>query len=741
MIHFDPAERTFALSGAQSVYLLRLTPHGAVEHLGFFSSPSPGALPADWAKCLPPRSGEHIWDFQGAKWEYPTYGDVSYHDVALKMSFPSSACLDPATESPNVPVRDVRLRYLSHEIGDVGAPGFSPAHGLPVRNRTPREGLILRLKDEHYDFHVSLFYRLSPEFDILERWVELENRCAFPVEIDRLDFASLALDANHWEITRASGSWGREFQIERHALLPGSHVWGSQGLNTGHATNPFFYLNAAGAASESSGEVIFGALSYSGNWELRAEVQELDGVRLFGGYHSLDFQMELLPGQSHRTPAMVLGLSPHGWSGASQQLHGWAQDYVLPRPPHHPSHRPVLYNSWEVSYFDVNEEQQIALARRAAEIGVELYCIDDGWFGSRRDDRAGLGDWTVSTQSLPRGLKPIIDEVRRLGMAFGLWVEPEMVNPDSDLYRAHPDWVLHFPGRPRTECRNQLVLDFGRPEVVAHILDALDALLRDNAIDFFKWDMNRYATEPGSVVGRQIWQKHVEGVYRIMDELRRRHPHLAIQSCSGGGGRVDFGMMGRVDQFWVSDNTDARHRILVQEGYSLAYPARTMECWVTHERNHQTGSALPLSLRFDCAMRGALGVGTPLDRISTEELDEYKARIAFYKAIRPVIQDGRLYRLERTEERGVSAWQYVEEGARRSVLSLLAHHLTFLRIPPRLRLRGLDPTALYRLTDYTGRESGRATGWNLMTVGYSSVGGGVGSEYASETILLEMCIP
>jgi alpha-galactosidase len=739
MIHFDPAEKTFGLSGANSVYLLRVTPHGTIEHLGFSSAPS--ALPQDWAKSLPPRSVEHVWDSQGVKCEYPAFGDVSYHDVALKVSFPRSACMDPATESPNVPVRDVRLRYVSHEIGDVGAPGFSPAHGLPVRNTTPREGLVLRLKDELYDFHVSLFYRLSPEFDILERWVELDNRCAFPIEIDRLDFASLALDSKHWEITRASGSWGREFQIERHVLLPGSHVWGSQGLNTGHATNPFFFLNAAGGASESSGEVIFGALSYSGNWELRAEVQELDGVRLFGGYHSLDFRMELLPGQSHRTPAMVLGVSSDGWSGASQQLHGWAQDYVLPRPPLHPSHRPVLYNSWEVCYFDVNEEQQIALARRAAEIGVELYCIDDGWFGSRRDDRAGLGDWVVSKQSLPRGLKPIIDEVRRLGMAFGLWVEPEMVNPDSDLYRAHPDWVLHFPGRSRTESRHQLVLDFGRPEVVAHILDALDMLLRDNAIDFFKWDMNRYATEPGSVAGRQVWQKHVEGVYRIMDELRRRHSHLAIQSCSGGGGRVDFGMMGRVDQFWASDNTDARHRIVVQEGYSLAYPARTMECWVTHERNHQTGSTLPLSLRFDCAMLGALGIGTPLDKISSEELNEYKKRIAFYKSIRPVIQDGRLYRLERTEERGVSTWQYVEEGARRSVLSLLAYQCTFLSIPPRLRLRGLDPTAIYCLTDYTGREIGRATGWNLMTVGTSSVGGGVGSEYASETILLEACSP
>jgi len=738
MIHYHADSRTFALLGKASVYQIRISEKGEVEHLGYCSLPQANDLPRNWDRHIPTRTIRPTSSHQSFQCEYPAFGDTSLNDVALKVSFPKAARIDPATEAPHEPVRDARLRYAGHEIGSVGDPGFAPKHGLPVRSKSPRTGLKIRLKDELYPFYVTLFYRLTPEHDIIERWVELENACEHPVEVEKLAFASLSLDAFHWEITHVSGGWCREFQIERHTLHTGRFVWGSQAIITGLSTNPFFLLNQSGGATESVGEVLFGALAYSGNWEISAEVQERGGLRLSGGYHSLDFRMSLAPGEKHRTPAMVWGRSSGGWSGASQQLHAWAQDYVLPRPATHAPYLPVLYNSWEVAYFNIKEEEQMALARKAAEVGVEMFCIDDGWFGGRRDSKAGLGDWVVSKDILPRGLQPLIAEVHQLGMSFGLWVEPEMVNQDSDLYRAHPDWVLHFPGRARSEYRNQKLLDFGRPEVVAHILEQLDRLLQENKIDFFKWDMNRYATEPGSAAGRDIWYRHVAGVYGIMDELRRRHPHLSIESCSSGGGRVDFGMMGRVEQFWASDNTDAKHRILIQEGYSMAYPVRTMECWVTHERNHQTLSFLPLSLRFDCAMRGALGIGTPLNKITPEELEEYRRRIAFYKKIRPVIQDGILHRLERAEDRGTSVWQYMEAGGQRAVLSLLAHHAAMLKTPPRLRLHGLIADACYRLTDFTGQELGRASGWSLMTLGYSSLSNN-GAENYSETILLEVC--
>ena len=330
---------------------------------------------------------------------------------------------------------------------------------------------------------------------------------------------------------------------------------------------------------------------------------------------------------------------------------------------------------------------------------------------------AGLGDWTVSPDVFPRGLGPLIDEVHDLGMQFGLWVEPEMINPDSDLYRSHPDWVLHFPGRPRTEWRYQLILDFGRREVVEHIYAALERLLAGNAIDFIKWDMNRYATEPGSVAGQAIWRAHTAGVYEVMDRLRRSFQHLQIESCASGGGRVDLGILARTDQVWTSDNTDAYDRIRIQEGCSLAYPARVMEAWVTHPLNHQTGMTSSLSLRFDVAMRGALGIGSNLNELGDAELAEYRSYIAFYKQIRHIVQGGRLYRLQRLEEYGASVISYVSPDCREAVYSVavMSNQPGWARPPA--PLRGLDAAATYAVIDRCGTVIYRTSGFELMLTG------------------------
>jgi alpha-galactosidase len=343
--------------------------------------------------------------------------------------------------------------------------------------------------------------------------------------------------------------------------------------------------------------------------------------------------------------------------------------------------------------------------------------VDDGWFGARRHEHAGLGDWVVSPDVFPEGLDPLIAEIHRLGMKFGLWVEPEMINADSDLYRRHPDWVLHFPARPRTESRHQLILDFGREAVVEYIFRMLDRLLAQYPIEFIKGDMNRYASEPGSVAGKAIWRRHVEGVYSIMDRLRQKYPNLDIQSCAGGGGRIDLGILARTDQVWTSDNTDALDRIRIQEGYSLAYPARCMEASVTHACNHQTGRISPLSLRFDVAMRGALGIGASLNELDDAELAEYAGYIAFYKRIRPIIQDGDLYRLQRLEEYGTSVIQYVLPHGREAVYSIAVreHQLGWFRPPA--PLKGLNPADIYAVIDRHDAEIHRASGYELMTQG------------------------
>jgi alpha-galactosidase len=707
VISFDGSRGIFALAGRASVYLVRIR-NGQLLHAGYHPVPEGAAFSFDKLGALERYAdGRFPWGEQAEPYELPAFGDATQHDSALKITFAQPPAGFPSNDA--IEVRDARLRYAGHELSQTGAPGLSPSHGQLPRMREPRDVLRIDLKDDVFEFYVSLWYRLTPERDIIERWMTLDNRCAFPVEIEWLRFGTLNLAPDRYELMRPEGNWGREFHVARELLKPGRVLSESSGLNTGHTANPFFLLSPAGSATEAQGVVYFGALAYSGNWQIAFEVLPSSATRIHAGYHPTDFRLVLAPGETHTTPAFVHGCTAEGWTGASQALHGFINDHVLPLADGHAAERPVLYNSWEAAYFDLAVERQVDLARQAAALGIELFCVDDGWFGARRNDKAGLGDWEVSREVFPDGLAPLIDEVHRLGMQFGLWVEPEMVNPD---------WVLHYPDRPRTERRNQLILDLGRPEVVEHLFAVLDRLLTENQIDFLKWDMNRYVSEAGSVAGRRIWFAHVAAVYSIIDRLRARHPKLTIESCSGGGGRVDLGILARTDQVWPSDNTDAMHRILIQEGFSHAYPPRVMACWVTDEPNHQTGGRAPLSLRFDCAMRGALGIGSAIDRLADSEREEYKARIAFYKTIRPVIQGGSLYRLERTEEAGRSVWQYLSADRTSGVLSILNWNHRFGETHRRLRLRDLLPDATYAFSDHQGEVLDAISGWQLLTLGF-----------------------
>lgn len=718
MIHFNPETKTFNLLLKTSYYAFQADAENCLVHLGW--GPRPGGNGE--ALLLSGRSGYNTSDVlafeqQTRRDELITFGDVSYHEVSLKVNFFTlPETLNPG-EAPHLPIRDVRLRYTGHEIVTTAQPGLAPTHGQPPAKPNLRETLRVFLQDPAQPFSVILCYRLTPEHDIIERWCELENRGQELITIEVCSFATLHLPNGTSELTSVTGAWGQEFTPQRERLPLGLRVLESRTVQTSHAANPFFLLNRPGQAWEESGLVYFGLLAYSGNWRIAVEQLPSLDVRLHAGYNPFDFELKLAPQERHITPALVCGFSPEGWGGASRRSHAFTRERVLPRPERDSSVRPVLYNSWEATYFGLSVAGQIELARKAAAIGVELFCVDDGWFGARRNDDAGLGDWVVSPDVFPEGLDPLIGEVHRLGMKFGLWVEPEMINVDSDLYRHHPDWILHFPGRPRTEARSQLILDFGRTEVVEYIFQALDRLLVQYPIEFIKWDMNRYAREPGSVAGKDIWRKHVEGVYSIMDRLRQKYPRLNIQSCSGGGGRIDLGILSRTDQVWTSDNTDALDRIRIQEGYSLAYPARAMEAWVTHGKNHQTGRISALGVRFDVAMRGTLGIGASLNELDEAELAEYAGYIAFYKRIRPVIQEGDLYRLQRLEEFGASVIQYVLPDGREAVYSIAvqAHQLGWFR--PSTPLKGLNPAAAYVVLDRHNAEIHRASGYELMTQG------------------------
>ena len=618
------------------------------------------------------------------------------------------------------------LRYdepsLKAEFGD-GTRGVEwHVTGHRVTRQGPVSTLEVDLADTAYPLRVTLAYRVYDGFDVLDRWATLRHGGDGPPVVIRQ-----AHSANWWLPVRGSwrlrylhGGWSAETQLAQAVLTPGKLVLESRRGTTSHQLNPWFTLDPDGTATEEDGELWSGALAWSGSWKLVFETNPGGRVHACGGVNDFDWAYRLGPGDELVLPRFAGLYTAGGFGAASREWHAWQLAHVLgrgddrpvpakpfaPSPPRtapvragEPPLRPVLYNSWEATLFQVSEAGQARLAERAARLGIECFVVDDGWFGGRDHDRAGLGDWTVNREKFPRGLGPLIERVNDLGMRFGLWVEPEMVNPDSDLYRAHPDWVYHFAGRTRSQHRNQLVLNLARPDVAEWAFATLDRLLSENHIEFIKWDMNRPFSEPGwpAQAGHdpeRVWTGHVNSLYAIIDGLRAAHPGVEFESCAGGGGRVDLGILRRVEQVWTSDNTDAWDRVKIQEGFTQVYPPQAMVAWVTDNPNLLTRRELPLSFRFHVAMAGALGVGGDLLRWTDAEMAEAAELIATYKDIRPVVQRGRLYRLASVLDGPLAASEYVA-GDDVVVLVWWGPWQAGLR-PARVRLAGLDAGARYR---------------------------------------------
>ncbi|WP_433060442.1 alpha-galactosidase [Dactylosporangium sp. CS-033363] len=514
--------------------------------------------------------------------------------------------------------------------------------------------LLLRYREQTRPIALTLHYRVPAGHDAIERWAELATDV--PVEVLRADSAAWCVPARESaRLSSLHGRWGADSRLQRTDLPAGTVRLGSRRTTTSPMHNPWVALDD-GSATETHGEVWTAALAWSGTW--RIDVQRLPDGRVAAGVgagHEAPL-VRLAAGTGHTTPKSVGLFSGDGFGGASRAWHDYVRAEIL---PHGDEVRPVLYNSWEATGFLLDEANQIALAERAAALGCELFVMDDGWFGTRVADNAGLGDWLPNAERFPNGLGPLVARVRELGMGFGIWVEPEAVNPDSDLYRAHPDWVYASPGYPRHELRNQLVLDLGKPEVAAWLHGWLDQLLAEHDIAFVKWDMNRPVTDPGPY-GDVLWStRHAENLYAILDRLRRDHPGVRFESCASGGGRVDLGILARTDQVWPSDNTDASDRLHIQEGFSQLYPARAMTAWVTDAPNFLTGNRLPLRYRFHVAMAGVLGIGGDLPKWTLEEQQAAIALISQYKRIRKVVQHGRLFRLRSPRESDAPALAYL----------------------------------------------------------------------------------
>ena len=581
------------------------------------------------------------------------------------------------------------------------ADGTRALEWVPAGHRIDGGHLWVALADRHYPLTVELHYRVHADSDVVERWTVVRNTGGSePISVYGVDAASWTLPAgDRHRLSCVGGESKAEFQLQRLMLGTGEFTLTSRRGITRHETNPWLMVDP-GDATEEHGRVWSVALAWSGSWRITARRTLVGQVTITGGPGHDSPPWHLQPGETWQTPVFAGLYSEGGFGTTSRQWHAYIRRHVLPAP-HEP--RPVLYNTWEASGFDVDETGQRQLAGLAAELGVELYVMDDGWFRGRSDDRAGLGDWSPDPVRFPRGLGPLIAEVHRLGMRFGLWVEPEMVNPDSELYRRHPDWVLHMPNRTRTEIRHQLVLNFARPEVADWAHAWLDRLLTEHPIDFLKWDSNRPFTEagwPGAPDPQRLFVDHTRNVYAIIDRLRADHPRLRIETCASGGGRVDLGMLRRADQAWPSDNTDPVDRIAIQDGYGQVYPPLTMGAWAGDSPSLVTGRVASLRFRFHVAMAGALGVSGDLRAWSAEHRQEAAELVAAYRRIRHLVQHGDLYRLTPAALDRVTVVQYVGAGAAETVvLAWRAVNRPGEVAAPPVRLRGLDPQATYRDVD------------------------------------------
>jgi alpha-galactosidase len=664
-VQFNELKRTFLLSSAYSSYAMGISPDGQLQHI-YWGGPLWRADDLPAAKAKREISSFDPHQMLEAE-EYPGWGGPRFYEPALKITRADGD-------------RDLVLHYASHKIDG--------------------DNLQITLKDIKDDIEAQLNYRVYPETGIISRSSIIVNKSSQALTIESAQSATWNLpEGDGYRLSYLSGRWAAETQLNREPIHEGIKVLESRIGESGHNLNPWFAIDG-GAADEQHGSVWFGALAWSGNWRISVEQTPYKQVRVTGGLNTFDFAQVLKPGESFATPEFFAGYAAHGFGEASRLLHNLERTDIEPLG-RKARVRPVLYNSWEATEFNVDEPGQRTLADKAAKLGVELFVMDDGWFGKRNKDNAGLGDWTVNPAKFPHDLQPLIEHVNSLGMDFGLWVEPEMVNPDSDLYRAHPDWVMNFPGRPRSELRQQLVLNLARDDVREYVFGFLDKLATEYHLRYFKWDMNRIFAEPGwpevaPDKQKELWHTYVLNYYGIMRRLRAKHPNLEIESCSGGGGRIDLGVLHYVDEVWTSDNTEAFDRLRIQEGFSEAYAAKFMSAWVTDVPN-MNGRSTPLSYRFLVAMQGALGIGANLNKWSAEDAALATKMIALDKRIRETVQMGDLYRLLLPSENDTSSNQYVSKDGKESVVFAFRHSQEYNTAPPTIHLAGLDPKAIYKL--------------------------------------------
>jgi alpha-galactosidase len=686
---WDADTNEMHLHNGRISYLARVLEDGSFGHLYFGPTLRPGRSYAHLSRRPFLGFSNRLGDSVAR--EYPTGGSGDFRVPAL--------AIEPADGSPVL-----HLAYRGNRVL-AGKPGL---RGLPATyveedgEATTAEVLLV---DEPSSVEVRLSYTIFEAYPVIARSAVIRNGGSAPVRVRCAMSAALDLPDAAWDLVTLDGTWSRERHVASRSLAPGRQSVGSLRGASSHEHNPFVVLKRP-ATTEEHGEAYGFGLVYSGNFRAEVELDPFATARLRIGIEPDGFAWTLAPGEELVTPEAILVYAADGLGELSDSTHRLFRRR-LARGRWRDRARPVLLNSWEGVYFDFTDDTLVEMAAASRDLGVELFVLDDGWFGERDDDTSSLGDWVVDRRKLPGGLAPVARLVRELGLDFGLWIEPEMVSPRSRLFAEHPEWALGVPGRPRTESRQQLVLDLARPEVVDHLFGMLREVLASAPISYVKWDMNRSLTEPFSESlppDRQgeLFHRHILGAYDLWRRLTEAFPDVLFESCASGGGRFDPGMLAFAPQTWTSDNTDAIERLAIQWGTSLAYPLSSMGAHVSAVPNHQVGRMTSLATRAAVAFFGVLGYELDPRHLTEAERAAIRDQVAFYTAHREVLQYGRFHRLRSPFEgdRNTAAWMSIAEDARRAVVGWYRILNRADPGPERLRLRGLDPARRYRVTPW-----------------------------------------
>lgn len=686
----------FILDTENTTYAFRVLPTGQPEHLYYGRRIR-----------LDDESGTYT-DALCEKHEFAPGNNIVYDD-----------------KTQNYSLNDMRLEFSSNGKGDNREPFLELVHedgsrtsdfvytgarisnekrtlsNLPSSYDTDREAstLILTLTDRNYDLSVELTYHVFEDCDVITRSASITNNGTGSVRI--LRFMSVQIDTNDGEriMTTFNGAWIREMKRVDRKLTRGRFVNDSCVGASSSTANPFVMFSEK-CTCENSGPVYGFNLIYSGNHTEIAEVSEFGKLRFLAGINPKGFEYELAPGETFESPEAVMTFSSGGFNGMSHNMHRFVTDHIL-NPRWAKEERPVLLNSWEAAYFDISESKLLKMAKAAKSVGIELFVMDDGWFGHRDDDKTSLGDWYPNTKKLPHGVKGLADKIHDMGLKFGIWVEPEMISEDSDLYRAHPDWAMKIPGKPHSPGRNQMILDLANPEVCDHLISVLSELFETGGIDYVKWDMNRNESDvyspylPPARQGETSY-RYMTGLYRILSALTEKFPDILFEGCASGGNRFDLGMLCYFPQIWGSDDTDASERVDIQTGYSYAYPPVCVSAHVSSVPNHQTLRVTPLETRFNVAAFANLGYECNLCDMDQATLDEVKKQVLLYKEWRSVFQNGRFYRGETVDDGNVVTWNVVSSDGSSSAGMMFRR----LAVPNDqrgvLKMHGLEGDKKYR---------------------------------------------